>query len=291
MNFTFYTFLHLPYFDLEQCLRFLFLGLIQGITEFLPISSTAHLKVVSVAFGWGDPGSSVSAFIQLGSAFAVISYFWSDLKKVFKGSIKVMFEGEVLNPKRILSSSIILGTIPILIAGALLKVFWFDYDDSFFRSIPTIALISIFMGLLLGFAEQKGSRTKSFKDLTLFDAIKIGLAQAFALIPGVSRSGITITAALLNGWERASATRFCFLLGIPAITLGALAQLKSAFISDYSAGFLPLIIGVFSATISSWVSIHFMIRFLKTNTTNIFVLYRIIFGFMVLGWWYFFPHT
>ncbi len=270
---------------LEECWRLIVLGLVQGITEFLPISSTAHLKVVSLILGWGDPGVATTAFIQIGSVIAVISYFWCDLQKIFKGIGKVFLNGNFLDKRSILFSSIIFGTIPIVLAGSFVKVFWSDYETSFFRSIPLIGLVSILMGVLLACAEKLGSRKKSLKDLTILDGGKIGLAQVLALIPGVSRSGITITAALLGGWERASAAKFCFLLGIPAIILSALVELKGAIKADYTGGFIPLTVGVISAIITSWLSIDFLMKFLRRNTTMIFVWYRILFGSLMLGWW------
>ncbi len=271
---------------LEECWRLFVLGIVQGITEFLPISSTAHLKAISVIVGWGDPGLATTAFIQIGSVIAVIFYFWSDLQKVFKAILGVLLKRNYFSPKSILASSIIIGTAPIVLVGFLVKNFWIDYETSFVRSIPSIGLVSIFMGLLLAYAEKYGSRRKTLMDMSILDGAKIGLAQALALIPGVSRSGITITAALLGGMERASAAKYCFLLGIPAITLSALVELKAAVKAEYVGGFIPLMVGVLSAIITSWLSIDFLMRFLRSNSTIIFVWYRVLFGSLMLGWWY-----
>ncbi|MEY3330586.1 MAG: hypothetical protein RLZZ115_3471, partial [Cyanobacteriota bacterium] len=200
-------------------LQAFFLGLIQGLTEFLPISSTAHLKVIPVILGWGDPGIEFTAIIQLGSIAAVVWFFWQDLTQVVTGSWRAIQKKDYDSVDFRLALGIGLGTIPIVFFGLLIKIFIPDYDNSPLRSMEVIATASIVMAFLLGLAEKIGTRKRNFEHLTPRDGILMGLAQTLALIPGVSRSGSTITAGLFLGLERATAARFSFLLGIPAITL------------------------------------------------------------------------
>ncbi len=270
---------------LELCWKYIVLGAIQGLTEFLPISSTAHLKVVPVLLGWRDPGLSVSAVIQLGSILAVIAYFWNELKLVVKGFENGIRKGTWREPDSSLSLAICIGTVPIVLAGMAVKLFWPDYQDSIFRSIPSIALVSILMAVLLAFAERKGLRTKSIQEVRGFDGLIVGLGQVLALVPGVSRSGITLTTALMNSWKREDAARFSFLLGIPAITLAGLVELKNAFKTPSFLELVPLFLGVTTSALISWLAIDWLLKFLQRNNAWIFVLYRLIFGFALLGWW------
>ncbi|HEY9298465.1 MAG TPA: undecaprenyl-diphosphate phosphatase [Phormidium sp.] len=255
----------------------------QGATEFLPISSTAHLKVVPVALGWGDPGVAFTAVIQLGSIAAVLWYFWGDLKNITMGSIAAIAHKDYDAQEFKLALGILFGTIPILFFGILIKIFIPDFDNSPLRSLGAIAIASIVMSLLLGIAEKIGTRERKFDKLGMTDGILMGLAQALALIPGVSRSGSTLTAGLFMGLERATAARFSFLLGIPAITLAGLVELKS-FLSEGlgDAGILPLIVGVISAGIFSYLAIAWLLRFLQTQSTWVFIWYRLVFGVLIL---------
>ncbi|NBP99475.1 MAG: undecaprenyl-diphosphate phosphatase, partial [Synechococcaceae bacterium WB6_3A_227] len=211
---------------LEACWRTLVLGVVQGLTEFLPISSTAHLKVVPVLLGWGDPGVAVTAVIQLGSILAVIAYFRSDLSQVLKGIARALRGGDWGHQDARLGVAIALGTVPIVLAGLAIKLFWPGYGASPLRSLASIGIVSIVMALLLALAERIGQRRLQLQGVKPGDGLVVGLAQALAIIPGVSRSGSTLTAALLSGWERSDAARFSFLLGIPAITLAGLVELK-----------------------------------------------------------------
>ncbi len=276
---------------LQDCWRYLVLGLVQGLTEFLPISSTAHLRVVPMIFGWEDPGVTSIAVIQLGSILAVVAYFKKDLGSLLKGiSFAIQF-GKWRAPEARLGFAIVFGTFPIVIAGASIKLFWQGYENSFFRSIPSIALVSILMAFLLGLAERIGSRDKSIKNVSGIDGFIVGLGQMFALIPGVSRSGITFTASLLAGWSRADGARFSFLLGIPAITLAGLAELKEALQRPINEELLPLLIGIISAAFVSWLAIDWLLKYLQRNSLWIFVAYRLCFGFLLLTWWFSFRAT
>ena len=206
------------------CWHALVLGIVQGLTEFLPISSTAHLKVVPVLLGWGDPGIAFTAVIQLGSIAAVLAYFRRDLAEVGRGVARACRHGQWRDPSARLGVAIALGTLPILLAGLALKLWVPGYEQSPLRSMTSIAIVSIAMALLLALAELVGRRQRRIAEVLPRDGLLVGVAQALALVPGVSRSGSTLTASLFDGWERADAARLSFLLGIPAITLVGLVK-------------------------------------------------------------------
>ena len=271
---------------MEACWRNLVLGIVQGLTEFLPISSTAHLKVVPVLLGWGDPGVSVTAAIQLGSIAAVIAYFRSDLLQVLKGIGKAFRHGQWREPEARLGVSMLISTIPILLVGLLIKLFWSEgYETSPLRSVPFIAMVSIVMALLLALAERLGPRQKKLADVSGRDGLIVGLAQMLALIPGVSRSGSTLTASLFYGWQRADAARFSFLLGVPAISIAGIVELNQAFAVSAETGPWPLLTGIVSAAVVSWLAIDWLLKFLQRHSTWIFVAYRLLFGAVLLVWW------
>ena len=260
------------------------LGMVQGLTEFIPISSTAHLKAIPVALGWGDPGVTFTAIIQLGSIVAVLWYFLQDLTNLAVGVNKAIQTKNYQSQEFKIITGILIGTIPIVIFGLSLKIFVPDLDNSAFRSMTTIAIASIVMALLLGVAEKVSNNNRNFDSLSTKDGILIGFAQSLALIPGVSRSGSTITAGLFLNSERATAARFSFLLGIPAITLAGLVELKEVFGgSATNIGILPLIIGLLSSGIFSYLSIAWLIRYLQRKNTWVFVWYRLVFGVVILA--------
>lgn len=260
------------------------LGFVQGATEFLPISSTAHLKVVPVVLGWGDPGVAFTAVIQLGSIAAVLWYFWSDLTQLGTGAVKAIARSDYQDNDFRITLGILIGTLPIVFCGLLIKKFIPDFDNSPLRSLGAIAIASIVMSLLLGIAEKLGTRKREFSQLNMSDGIFMGLAQALTVIPGVSRSGSTLTAGLFMGLERATAARFSFLLGMPAITLAGLVELKDVLGGGLeNAGIVPLIVGVVSAGIFSYIAIAGLLRFLKNRSTWVFIWYRLVFGVLILG--------
>jgi undecaprenyl-diphosphatase len=263
--------------------RAIVLGIVQGLTEFLPISSTAHVKVVPVMLGWGDPGVAFTAVIQLGSIAAILWYFWDDLRQVTGGMVSAVRAGKYDSPDFRLGLGILLGTLPIVVFGLAVKALIPDFDNSPIRNSSTIAVVSIVMALLLAVAEIVGQRQRSFNALTMKDGITMGLAQALALIPGVSRSGSTLTAGLFMGLERSTAARFSFLLGIPAITLAGLVELQGFLSGDMgSIGVVPLLGGLIAAVVSSYLAIFWLIRFLKQHSTWVFVWYRLAFGLAIL---------
>ena len=270
------------------------LGIVQGLTEFLPISSTAHLKVVPTIFGWKDAGLSFDAVIQLGSIVAVVSYFWKDLSNITLGTIEAVRHQQYKSQEFKLAVAIALGTIPILFGGLLIKIFVPDYDKSPLRSLAAIAIASIVMSSLLALAEIFGQLDKtekrSFQRVRVIDGILMGLAQTMAIIPGVSRSGSTLTAGLFLGLDRVAATRFSFLLGIPAITIAGLVELISIVRKGFGdVGVGQLAIGLFSSVIFSYLAIAWLLKFFQTHTTWVFVGYRLVFGSLLLislglGW-------
>jgi undecaprenyl-diphosphatase len=268
----------------EACWHALVLGVIQGLTEFLPISSTAHLKVIPVLLGWGDPGIPFTAVIQLGSIAAVLAYFRHDLAEVARGVGRACRYGQWSDPSARLGVAIALGTVPILLAGFALKTFMPAYESSALRSMTSIAIVSIVMALLLALAELIGARRRQIVDVTPRDGLLVGLAQALALVPGVSRSGSTLTASLFDGWQRPAAARFSFLLGIPAITLVGLVELKDAIAVPANGGLIPMLVGVLSAALVSWLAIAWLLRFLQQHSTWVFVGYRLLFGLVILIW-------
>jgi undecaprenyl-diphosphatase len=266
----------------QSCWHAIVLGFVQGLTEFLPISSTAHLKVVPVLLGWGDPGVAFTAVIQLGSIAAVLAYFRQDLLEVASGVARAFRHGQWRDPSARLGVAIALGTVPIVLAGLAMKHFVPDYEHSPLRSLTSIAVVSIVMALLLAVAELIGSRRRQLQQVTSRDGLLVGLAQALALVPGVSRSGSTLTASLFDGWQRADAARFSFLLGIPAITLAGLVELKDAIAAPANGGPIPMLAGVLTAGVVSWLAIAWLLRFLQRHSTWVFVGYRLVFGLVLL---------
>ncbi len=271
------------------------LGIVQGLTEFLPISSSAHLKVAHEIFGQHNTGLSFDAVIQLGSIVAVVSYFWKDLSNITLGTIEAVQKKQYKSQEFKLAIAIALGTIPILFGGLLIKIFAKDsYDNSPLRSLFAIAIASIVMSSLLALAEILGKRDENekrhFQRVRVIDGILMGLAQTMALIPGVSRSGSTLTAGLFLGLDRVAATRFSFLLGIPAITIAGLVELLSIVKKGFGdVGLVQLAIGLFSSIIFSYLAIAWLLKFFQTHTTWVFVGYRLIFGALLLtslglGW-------
>tara|TARA_Y100001968_G_scaffold324496_1_gene363992 strand:+ start:50497 stop:51342 length:846 start_codon:yes stop_codon:yes gene_type:complete len=267
---------------LAEAFKLVILGIIQGLTEFLPISSTAHLMTIPGLLGIEEPNLSVIASLQLGSIIAVFIYFWKDLINIAKGFTFIFKSQGTIHKNTILANSIIVGNIPIILIGIFIKFIWSDYESSSLRSIPVIGSVSIFMALILLFSERYGRKNRSFNEINIKDAFYIGASQVLALIPGVSRSGITISTSLLCGLDRTSSARFSFLLGIPAITLAGIVEFNSALIksSDQS---IFILIGILSSAITSWLSIDLLIKFLKRSSTIIFVYYRLFFGTIILA--------
>ena len=262
-----------------EYLRFILYGLIQGLTEFIPVSSTAHLKVISLFFGIDDPGPSVSAIIQIGSVLALVWHFRNDIFKLRDQYQKDIFD--FLLHERLLRS-ILIGTIPIILLGGTIKLFFSNFFDEVLRSNISIAIVSIIMAIFMYLADSSKKGFINLKNHNYSNSFFIGLSQAFAIFPGVSRSGITISTALITGWERRDAAKFSFLLGIPAISLAAIVELISSFNQIFSLNFLPLIFGLTSTFVSSLLAIDFLLKYLSSNGLKFFIIYRFIFGTVIL---------
>lgn len=255
------------------------LGLVQGITEFLPISSTAHLIIVRDVFGWRQEKYFVDA-IQFGSVIAVVMYFWKDLRQILGGAWGAFQAKDWQREEWKIAVGILVGTVPALVLG-------FIFKDVIPESPLVIAIVSIVMALLLGAAEKFGSRKRGFQSLEIKDGLLVGLGQSLALVPGVSRSGSTLTTGLFLGLERQTAARFSFLLGIPTLTLATLYQARKAFGNIDSL--IPLLVGVVSTFIFSYLAIAWLLRYLQRHSNWIFVWYRLGFGAVLLiaialGW-------
>jgi len=254
------------------------LGVIQGITELLPISSTAHLRVIPGILGWRDPGSAFSAAMQLASFAAVLVYFRKEIATLGGATPRAVGARDFASSDFRLVLGILLGTIPLIIAGGLLRPL-LNGCHSPMRGLLVIGIASIVMSLLLAVAEKTASHRRTFDQITLKDGILVGLAQALSFIPGVSRSGSTLTAGLFCGMERETAARFSFLLGLPAVTLAGLYELRVLYKAGLgSDGWITLLIGLSFASVTAFIAIYGLLHYLERRSTWIFVWYRLIFG-------------
>ena len=258
------------------------LGVVQGITELLPISSTAHMRIVPALLGWQDPGSAFSAAMQLAALAAVISYFWSDVRDLTVHSIQAIARRDFSDRWFRLAMFIVLGTIPIVIGGVLLSKL-LNTCNSPLRSLTVIGWSCIVMGALMALAEVMARHTRRMESITLFDAMAVGLAQVGALIPGISRSGSTLTAALFLGFKRDEGARFSFLLGLPAIALAGLKELYELYHANLDAhGWSVLAVGLIVASISAFFAIWTLLKVLERFSTWPFALYRAFMGGLLL---------
>jgi len=269
---------------ISKCVYSFLLGIIQGLTEFLPISSTAHLKVIPYFLGWNDPTSSISASLQLGSAFAIIFYFRRDISLIFNSFSSIFYHRNFFKDENTkLATYIVIASIPILFFGLFIKLFWPGFSDSNFRGLFSIAIISIIMSLLLALSEVYGKRKKLISDIKIIDIILLGISQSLALFPGVSRSGVTLTSALFSGIERKTAARLSFLVGIPAISIAGIVELFNLCRTSSAVDIFPIFIGIISSFLSSVIAINYLLKFLAKNNTFIFVVYRMAFGVFILS--------
>ena len=265
------------------------LGVVQGITELMPISSTAHMRLVPAVLGWRDPGSAFSAAMQLAALAAVITYFWSDVRGLVFGSVSAVARRDWRDKSFRFAVAIVLATIPIVIGGLLLSPI-LNACNSPLRTLLVIGWASLVMALLLALSEILCRHRRTLDKATLLDALIVGIAQVGALIPGVSRSGSTLTAALFLNFKRAEAARFSFLLGLPAITLAGfkeLWELRHASLDAY--GWSVLGVGLFVATLSAFAAIWGLLRILERYSAWPFVVYRALMGLVLvvgsyLGW-------
>ncbi len=258
-------------------LEIIVLAIIQGLTEFLPVSSSAHLILPSQLLGWTDQGLAFDVAVHVGTLLAVLLYFRQDVGQLFVAWIASL-KGQQ-TPNSTLAWCIIIGTIPAGLAGLLLK----DYIEVYARSISVIAATTILFGLLLGYADTTAKQVKVIEQITFKNALVIGLAQAIALIPGTSRSGITMTAGLMLGLSRQAAARFSFLLSIPIIVLaGGYNGLKLA-TSGEAVAWDALMLGIVLSFISAYACIHYFLIWLEKVGMKPFVIYRLILGVVLIS--------
>jgi undecaprenyl-diphosphatase len=255
------------------------LGLVQGLTEFLPISSTAHLRIAPELFGWPDPGAAFSAVIQLGTVAAVILYFWKDVLSLSVAWVKsVRNRNPLETTESRLAWFVILGTIPICVFGLLFK----RLVENQLRSLYVISGSLIVLALILFLAEKLARHRRTLSEMTWRDGLVVGLWQALALIPGSSRSGTTLTGGLFLGLKREDAARFSFLLSIPATGLAGLFELKHLLQAEERPSLWMLAVGTVVAFVSGMGAIAGLLRYLRTRTTQVFVVYRLVLGITLL---------
>jgi len=262
-----------------DALQAIVLGIVQGLTEFLPISSSGHLRIVPAFMGWEDPGAAFTAVIQLGTMAAVLLYFRADLWRIARTWTASLRRPELraeLDAR--MGWYLIVGTIPISLFGL---AFSNQIEDEA-RNLYLIGTTLIVLGLVLLLAERVGRRDRDLRTVGWRDSIVIGFAQALALVPGVSRSGATITAGLLLGFDRASAARYSFLLSVPAVVLSGLYEMRHVGEED-GAGLAPTILATLLAFVVGYASIAFLLRWLTSHSTAIFVVYRVVLGLVVLA--------
>lgn len=264
---------------MEEIIKAIVLGTVQGLTEFIPISSTAHLRVVPALLGWKDIGAAYTAVIQVGTLIATVVYFRKDIIFLLDGFRNAVKRRDVRqnNESRILML-IIIGTIPIGICGLLFKKF-IEGDA---RGLYVISAALIILAVILFFAEKTGSKSKGIGQLTVKDGLIIGMAQALALIPGSSRSGVTITAGLFRGLRRDDAARFSFLLSLPAIFLSGMYELYKERHVLLDENFFGLVIATFVSGLVGYYAIDFLLNYLRTRSNMIFIIYRIALGILIL---------
>ena len=259
------------------------LGVLQGITELLPISSTAHMRLVPAFLGWQDPGSAFSAAMQLAALAAVISYFWSDVRALAVNSVTAIGRGQFEDRHLRFCMWIVLATIPIGIAGLFASKL-LNTCNSPLRSVTVIGWACVAMALLLGAAEIWARHYRTIDKASFADAMLVGLAQVGALIPGVSRSGSTLTAALALGFKRDEAARLSFLLGLPAIAVAGLKEVWELYkIRLDIHAWSVLIVGVAVASVSAFLAIWTLMRTLERFSSWPFVIYRLALGVIILA--------
>ena len=254
------------------------LGIVQGLTEFLPISSSAHLRIVPELLGWDDPGAAFTAVIQLGTMAAVVIYFWKDLWRITTAWFASLTDAQRRqDPDARMGWYLIVATIPIGLLGLAFK----DQIETGARDLRLIAGTLIVGGFILLYAEKVGRRVKTVEDIDTRDGVLIGLAQSAALVPGMSRSGSTISAGLFLGYTREDAARFSFLLSIPAVVLSGLFQLKDIG-TDAGPGTAATIVATIVSFVVGYAAIAWFLRYLTSHSTVVFVVYRVALGTLLI---------
>jgi undecaprenyl-diphosphatase len=251
------------------------LGVIQGLTEFLPISSSAHLRIFPELFGWGDPGAAFTAVIQIGTELAVLIFFRKDLWRIGSAWVRSLYDASWRgNFDARMGWFIIVGSMPIVLLGIVLK----DVIERDFRNLWIIGTTLVVLGLILGVADHVGSRRRTIKQMNMTHAVLLGLAQACALIPGVSRSGATISMGRFLGYDREAATRFAFLLAIPAVVGAGVFEMPEIPHGSNIYGPWPTFVATVVSFLVGYAAIAWLLRYVSTRSYLPFVLYRVALG-------------
>jgi undecaprenyl-diphosphatase len=254
------------------------LGIIQGLTEFLPISSSAHLLIVSQLFGWEDPGAAFTAVTQIGTETAVIIYFRREIVAILKAWSRSIYDADARHdPDARMGWLVLIGTIPIAVLGLTFAT----QIETVARNLWLTAVMLIVFGIILGVADALGARVKTERELTVRDGVLFGLAQSLALIPGVSRSGATISAGLAMGYTRGAAARYAFLLAIPAVLASGFYE-ATKIGDDTTVAWGPTILATLIAFVVGFAVIAWLMRWLSTKSYLPFVIYRLALGTLVL---------
>lgn len=253
------------------------LGLLQGLAEFLPISSSAHLTLAPWVFGWQDPGLAFDVALHAGTLLALAWYFRADWIELLSAGISILRSRRIQTPIERRLMLLVIASIPGGIAGKLLN----DYAEAAFRAPQLIAITLMVMGVLLWAADRWGHQRRQLEEVTVRDAVLIGLAQVFALIPGVSRSGSTMTAGRALGFNRQSAARFSFLMSLPITAAAVAVKLPEAVHAQTDLA--PMIAGIITAAVSGWLAISVLLKLLARHSFGAFALYRLALGAFVLG--------
>lgn len=262
--------------DLIQAL---ILGVVQGVTEWLPISSTAHLRVVPALLGWEDPGAAFTAVIQLGTLAAMLIYFREDLWRALRGLLGLKAGSKKSKAEDVrLGWAIVMGTVPIVVCGLLFQ----RQIEGEWRSLTVIAWTLIGMGLVMAIAEWFGPKVRAMEDVTPLRGLWIGLWQALALVPGMSRSGSTISGGLFAGFDRPTAARLSFLLCVPSILAAGLKELYDERAHLLGVGLAPTLVATLVSFVVGYASIAWLMRFLQKHSTLVFVIYRVLLGGTIL---------
>ena len=258
---------------MSEFLKAVVLGVIQGLTEFLPISSSAHLRIFPELFGWGDPGAAFTAVIQIGTELAVLLYFRRDIWRIASCWVRSLVRAELRGHiDARMGWYIIVGSVPIGILGVTLK----DTIESEFRNLWLIATTLVVMGVVLGIADRVGHTDRTLKQLTMRDAVLMGCAQALALVPGVSRSGATLSMGRFLGYDREAATRYAFLLAIPAVVAAGLYELKEIPNGHNDFGWGPTLVATAVSFVVGYAAIAWLLRYVTTRSYTPFVVYRVL---------------
>jgi undecaprenyl-diphosphatase len=252
------------------------LGLVQGLGEFLPISSSAHLVLAPWAFGWSDPGLAFDVALHVGTLVAVLWYFRAEWVKLSQSAFGLIRTRKADTDEKQRFIFIVVATIPAAIGGLLLE----DYAESTFRSPTLVAMTLIVMGIVLWAADRYAPQDRPLRSMRLKDAVLIGLAQVFALVPGVSRSGATMTAGRALKLDRQSAAMFSFLMSMPITAAAAVLKAPTLFRAD---DLTPLLLGIVASALSGWLAIAVLLRYVSRHSFGVFALYRIVLGAAVLA--------